>query len=401
MTVFLTSDRTLRAVAYANGVQISQQQINQLQQFGLRDDCFPDPLPPYLEALDKAGFVFDFEPLEEGTAWVWEHPEKGRAPDGKDLLSTVKNAYWHHVGFHKEVAELGRRGFTVEPFAELFSGCTPHYWRYNQANRVSPLFPTEEMAWRDAWRQHEKVVAKIQDEMAMRQTTVHRMTEAGLRFDMGKAQSAFAAIRAMEPLLEEAGYEITDTHWRRRNYRLDVPGGREAVIRDAVKTWAGQNLHQFMKAINDLNTVSAPAQYGTVHMLDMLQRAGYIVTSGGWNHAKADKIQLGKDLDWAVYDAWLHYIGPNSYDSPTKSPSTAAESWAGLGLPPMGVKVWVTPHNVVWGFNTVEPQLMTVRGYHAEYVWLQRDKGPGAIDVMFVTTRTDKVTFSTEDPRHG
>lgn len=45
----------------------------------------------------------------------------------------------------------------------------------------------------------------------------------------------------------------------------------------------------------------------------------------------------------------------------------------------------VTPHNLLWGFDSMEPVEAKIAGYDGDYIWLL------VSDIKYITTRTDKI----------
>lgn len=64
--------------------------------------------------------------------------------------------------------------------------------------------------------------------------------------------------------------------------------------------------------------------------------------------------------------------------------------WTGNGLPPVGTRCTVTPHNTMWGFSYVAAYPCKVIAYHNDFVWLDY---VGSLGVP-VATRTEEADFS-------
>ncbi len=67
--------------------------------------------------------------------------------------------------------------------------------------------------------------------------------------------------------------------------------------------------------------------------------------------------------------------------------------WDGEGLPPPGTQCMVTPHNTLWGFDSLDTRRVQVMSYSADHVWLMELHSDGSGSLSFITTRTDKVDF--------
>ncbi|QBJ04456.1 hypothetical protein HOV23_gp117 [Pseudomonas phage Lana] len=401
MTVFLTDPQNIRTVYYhLQGRDLSVSQIAAVQRDGL-DPEVADKLPAKFEELDRNGFEFSCDTTEpEGRQWEWQHADYGHSADFDNLAAAVKNAYWHHVDLYQDIYRLSKDGFSVVPFGDPET----FYWRYVKSGRVSPLFPTEEGAWRDCKRDDEEVRRKIHDHFRPDEHgAAHRSQGRTFKEAIRDHARLFESIHAMEPMLEEAGFEITDQHWKMRgeNCRTVVQGGRSKVIRSALVAWSEANPAQFRASIEALDKVSEPAAFGTDHLEAWLREAGYQVTDGGWNHPDVEHIHLiqgGRSC--VVLAAWAHYMRTHA------RPLTAEESqalqamtkpvqvWGGDVPPPVGTTVWVTPHNASWGFTSINKVKAKVLGYHDEYVWLRLTQKVGMVQSIFITTRVDKVSFS-------
>lgn len=69
--------------------------------------------------------------------------------------------------------------------------------------------------------------------------------------------------------------------------------------------------------------------------------------------------------------------------------------WDGQGLPPVGCECNVTPHNTLWGFDSLDTRRVKVLGgYVGEFVWLMELHSDGSDSFSLITTRTDKVDFT-------
>lgn len=107
----------------------------------------------------------------------------------------------------------------------------------------------------------------------------------------------------------------------------------------------------------------------------------YFTSTWGWK-CKPD-VKASGALETVVKAAWIEAI-TTLKDGP---------AWDGESKPPVGVTLWVTPHNLIWGFNVIEPHLCQVLAYRDEYVWLEILSDIGETTYNFTTTRTDKVEF--------
>lgn len=67
----------------------------------------------------------------------------------------------------------------------------------------------------------------------------------------------------------------------------------------------------------------------------------------------------------------------------------AAPAWSGVGLPPVGAKCIITPHNTIWGFSSIADYQGNVLSYHDDFVWVDLIGVSG----VPIATRTDKVDF--------
>jgi hypothetical protein len=243
MTVFLTSDRTIKAVIFHNQRKkhaVPQQIFENRKQFGIEER----QIPPHLVLLDAEGFVFDYEPLEDGTVWVWEHHDYGRAAHFTSLDEAIKAAYWRYLGLSEVISALTRLGFKVESFGEG----PAFYWRYTRGHRTSPLFPTEDAAWRDAKRTHEKAEAKVAADPGIYRSPANHL-------DYAKPRDLIRVVGTVgvEKLLTEAGYTFAGSTW---SLRTKADGTVSALT----KSIAGTHGDLLMNALDHyLGEFKAPA----------------------------------------------------------------------------------------------------------------------------------------------
>lgn len=240
MPVYLINPCTIQTLYMrCLGQDMTMKQITKVQQDGL------DPalvLPPKLEELDHNGFEFSYDPEHERGPWCWTHiDEHGYAPGHKTLEEAVKNAYWHYVGLYKNIQALTKAGFEVIPFGDPVI----YYWRYCNGNRVSPLFPTEESAWRSAAQAYAEMTARrLEDDIRqrrLRNPREHKTVDGGRQqgktyAELMKGNQATAVrIADMKKVLEAAGYSFSDVRWWHPTNMIDrlVSGGEEAVICNA------------------------------------------------------------------------------------------------------------------------------------------------------------------------
>lgn len=388
MPLLLSNPVTIHHIyLYLGGKHLTNDEMTAVQEHGVASELC-EWLPENLTELDRNHFEFSCDTREpDGKRWAWTHlPKHGHAPGFATLKDAAVNAYWHHVDLYQDIHRLSKDGFSVVPFGDPET----FYWRYVKGNRVSPLFPTEEGAWRDCKRDDEEVRRKIHAHFSSpAEYPTSRQKVQPFKDAVRNHALVFETITALEPMLEEAGFEITDKYWKMRgeNHRTMVPEGRVKVIRSALLAWSMANPAQFTASIEALDRVSEPAAFGTGHLEALLREARYQITEGGWNHPDVEQIRLIQGgRDQVVLDAWRHYQGVCgvTFTDPV---------WKGAGLPPLNAAVWVAPHNTSWGFTRIDKVKAKVLGYHDEYVWLRLTQKVGMVSEVFVTTRTDKVTF--------
>lgn len=114
-----------------------------------------------------------------------------------------------------------------------------------------------------------------------------------------------------------------------------------------------------------------------------LEAIGYeffFTSTSGWVCKQIDRTVASGALMSVVKVAWEMAVSENG------------AAWQGVGQPPVGTTLWVTPHNTLWGFDLVDHYLCEVLAYHNDFVWLQLLSDTGEVVLgKYVTTRTDKV----------
>lgn len=114
-----------------------------------------------------------------------------------------------------------------------------------------------------------------------------------------------------------------------------------------------------------------------------LEAIGYeffFSSTSGWVCKQIDRTVASGALMSVVKVAWDMAVSENG------------AAWQGIGQPPVGTTLWVTPHNTLWGFDMVDHYLCEVLAYHNDFVWLQLLSDTGEVVLgKYVTTRTDKV----------
>lgn len=134
---------------------------------------------------------------------------------------------------------------------------------------------------------------------------------------------------------------------------------------------------------------NAKRAYGVVEgseeekKLRHLEAIGYeffFTSTSGWVCKQIDRTVASGALMSVVKVAWEVAVSENG------------AAWQGMGQPPVGTTLWVTPHNTLWGFDLVDHYLCEVLAYHNDFVWLQLLSDTGEVVLgKYVTTRTDKV----------
>lgn len=318
------------------------------------------------------------------------------------------------------VSELQQAGFeVVESGIVGQKGPRPThvcYWRYMRGNRVSALHPFPEAAWRDAISEWDKVQAKVAENPG-----VYRVSKGNGEADL-------------EVILTKHGFTINDTSWSRGGGAFGGYANKAMTMRHAVAYWAQWNPKEYGEAvmeqsqrINDqmvksglsLDMSNVEQLYTSLKteplpiaaMKRTLELMGYTFTEVSWGKPSG-AFNILHTVEEAVEDAWKHALdnGQNEADmvSVAKGCSmTDADvwwrlnrmfppyKWDGTGQPPVGTKLWVTPHNTLWGFGLPGTYLCQVLAYRGEYVWLLllSDMGEETQNGTnnYVTTRTDKV----------
>lgn len=96
-----------------------------------------------------------------------------------------------------------------------------------------------------------------------------------------------------------------------------------------------------------------------------------------------------------IKEAWQHAIAASNDEegmlATAKAYMEGSNEWQGIGQPPPGTVLWVTPHNLLWGFNVVDVYLCEVMMYDGEHVWLKVLSDMGHDIGQYATTRIDKV----------
>ena len=114
-----------------------------------------------------------------------------------------------------------------------------------------------------------------------------------------------------------------------------------------------------------------------------LEAIGYeffFTSTSGWVCKQIDRTVASGALMSVVKVAWEMAVSENG------------AAWQGVGQPPVGTTLWVTPHNTLWGFDLVDHYLCEVLAYHNDFVWLQLLSDTGEVVLgKYVTTRIDKV----------
>jgi len=260
------------------------------------------------------------------------------------------------------------------------------YWRYMRGNRVSALQPSQEAAWRDAIREWDGTLKRVQLDEAQRQQRklnpseqnilkglegreyraaqsqleqmISKMISAGLTIDVRKMQETYVSlsveplpIDAMKNTLESAGYTFAFTAavgWRCMTEGVKGTGSLETAVKSAWK-------HALDKGISEQTLTSVCLAY-----------------------AEPEKVTA-------------QFVG--GLLKPEEKIEILTKVWDGTGNPPVGTTCWVTPHNTIWGFHSTAPHLCQVLAYRDEYVWLELLSDVGETTYTFTTTRTDKVDF--------
>ena len=96
-----------------------------------------------------------------------------------------------------------------------------------------------------------------------------------------------------------------------------------------------------------------------------------------------------------IKEAWQHAIAASNDEegmlATAKAYMEGSNEWQGIGQPPPGTVLWITPHNTLWGFNIVDVYLCEVMMYDGEHVWLKVLSDLGHDIGQYATTRIDKV----------
>lgn len=285
----------------------------------------------------------------------------------------------------KRVEELKQIGFGV-----VFIGMTGNnfdvpfnlcYWRYLRGHTTSSLFPYAEAAWRNAIKVWDETYAKVNEGPSRGRTPSELNILQGF-----KSQGMTWA-----QLTEKSQY-LTD---------LMIKSGLSIDIRKATETY--------------ISLASEPLPIDA--MKSTLECAGYkfhFTARVGWYCEQLGHKNDTGALDTAVKAAWKHALdnGGNEVDMVSVAHAYAdpegvvkrfitawdyaatvggKAAWEGVGQPPVGTTLWITPHNTLWGFPEVGTYLCEVLAYRDEFVWLELLSDMGENTYTFTTTRTDKV----------
>lgn len=102
-------------------------------------------------------------------------------------------------------------------------------------------------------------------------------------------------------------------------------------------------------------------------------------STSGWVCKQIDRSVACGALMTVVKAAWEMMVSENG------------AAWQGIGQPPPGTVLWITPHNLLWGFDVVDVYLCEVMMYDGEHVWLKLLSDLGHDIGKYITTRIDKV----------
>lgn len=244
------------------------------------------------------------------------------------------------------------------------------YWRCLRGVRESALFPTHEAAWRDALRVHDEAV------------------------DAVKANPGVTRVKAM-PGKEAAELSRLKRHAEAQGYTFKkgsigegqcwvfqgmTEGGHDThakAIRGAIKHWARRDPEGVVKRF-----ITAWDNAAKTDPAETSARAA------GWtNFEDSEDASL---LVVAHDNRDVHFTGPEAWEQACQWEKDN-ELWNGVGQPPPGTVLWITPHNTLWGFNIVDVYLCEVMMYDGEHVWLKLLSDLGHDIGKYTTTRIDKV----------
>ena len=352
------------------------------------------------------------------------------------------------LGF--ELVECGFRNTHGEQVTNI---C---YWRHMRGRRVSALQPNPEAAWLDAIRTYEEAtdavkanpgvhrVARMPAEESKELGYLKRHAEAqGYTFKKGSiGEGQCWVFQGMT----EGGHDThakairgAIKHWARRDPESFVnsmnilgSGGSETEITPLSSEELAklQGIPGFKEMPDEHQELTVQSQQLLKHLkqrgiqIDMslidpgalVEAASVSYKSQGKsfeeveedqrNAAKTDPAETSaRAAGWTNFedseDASLlvvahdnrdvHFTGPEAWEQACQWEKDN-ELWNGVGQPPVGTTLWITPHNTFWGFPEVGTYLCEVLAYHSDYVWLQLLSDTGEVVLgKYVTTRTDKV----------
>lgn len=207
------------------------------------------------------------------------------------------------------------------------------YWRCLRGVRESALFPTHEAAWRDALRVHGEAVDAVKANPG-----VHRVAQHPHSQELSVLKGQRNAKRA-----------------------YGVPQGS--------------------------------LEEGQLRTLECVGYKFEFTSTWGW---KCEQVPYVKGaLVNCIKEAWQHAIAESNDEegmlATAKAYMEGSNEWQGIGQPPPGTTLWVTPHNTLWGFNVVDVYLCEVMMYDGEHVWLKVLSDLGHDIGQYATTRIDKV----------
>lgn len=116
-----------------------------------------------------------------------------------------------------------------------------------------------------------------------------------------------------------------------------------------------------------------------IRHLEALGYEFFFTSTSGWVCKQIDRTVASGALMSVVKVAWDMAVSENG------------AACQGVGQPPPGTVLWVTPHNTLWGFNIVDVYLCEVMMYDGEHVWLKLLSDLGHDIGKYTTTRIDKV----------
>ncbi len=112
--------------------------------------------------------------------------------------------------------------------------------------------------------------------------------------------------------------------------------------------------------------------------------------AGNYVDAKRNSFSIGA-RSWRV----KHYLSDLRAQLASAESIDNSEEWNGEGLPPVGYRCVVTPHNSMWGFGSVDDRTGVVLMYKAESFVFAIDTPDVCVhNADVVVSRTDKADFS-------